>query len=341
MVARVDLKSTVQKTCGFESHLAHHIFMNKSSRTLTASTTRQKKTASYRSFRLSSKITPDSLKKLPSSKQLWTDTLVFLWVHKKKMLQFVAIYLVAYLLLVKGYNDFTYDTETLKEELADVGDGNIGAIFTFLTLYWSLLSSTTIAYDDLTNFFQVSVLVIFSLAFIWLVRKLHKRNSDATVKQAFYQGMRPLIPFLIILGVLVLELLPAAIGSLLYVTAQSTNVTATETELLGITVVMILGLVMSIYLLSGTMFALYIVTLPKMTPITAIKASLRLLRIHRWIVLRKIVGFFVALIVLGFFLVLPFIIWIPQHAEIAFFVLGSCSFALTHTFLFKLYRSLL
>jgi hypothetical protein len=68
---------------------------------------------------------------------------------------------------------------------------------------------------------------------------------------------------------------------------------------------------------------------------------MNLLRIHRWVVLRKIIGFYLILVILGFFLVLPFVIWVPRYAEFAFFALASGSFAVMHTFLYKLYRSLL
>jgi hypothetical protein len=308
---------------------------------LTAKSSRLKKAPSYRSFRLSSRITPDSLKKLPTTRQLWRETWIFLWAHRLKMLHFVAIYTIFYLLLVKGLSNLTFDVEILKEELQSLSDGQLNAVFTVITIYWSLLTSTTINQDQITNYLQISVVAIFSLAYIWLLRKLHIRNSTATVKQAFYNGMRPLIPFMLVSLVIVAELLPAGIASVLYISAQVSAISASELELLGVTVAMLLSLVLTIYLLSGSIFALYIVTLPDVTPIQALRSSMKLLRIHRWLVLRKIVGFYVTLVILGFFLVLPFIIWLPRYSELAFFILSTSSFAVMHTFMYKLYRSLL
>lgn len=302
---------------------------------------RKKKLPAYRSFRLNGKIQADRVQKTSSMKTLWRETWIFLWTHRYKMLQFVGIYTITYLIFVKGFSGFTLDAEALKFELRDALTGNIGAVITSIALYSSLLSSITVTPDEIANYYQATVVTIFSLAFIWLVRKLHLRNSKATVKDSFYQGMRPLIPFLAVVLVMLLQLVPAGVGVLIFAASQSASTAVGSGELLGVTVLAILGIVLTIYLLAGSVFALYISTLPDVTPMVALRSSMKLLRIHRWIVLRKILAFFVVLIILGFVLVLPFIIWLPQYAEVAFFVMSCASFAVMHTFLYKLYRSML
>ena len=302
---------------------------------------RKKKLPAYRSFRLSRTIKPDAIHVIPPLKQLWTDTWNFLWLHRSKMLKFVAVYTLTYLVLVKGLTGFSLDTAELKTELQEAFGGSFGSITTFTLLYASLLSSLSGSSSEITNYFMVTITVVFSLAFIWLVRKLHLKNSTATVKDAFYQGMRPLIPFLVVIGIMLMQLIPVVIGGLIYLSIQSTVLAVSDLELIGITVLAILGLVLTVYLLAGSVFAIYIVTLPNTTPMVALRSSMRLLRIHRWVVLRRMLLFFVALIVLGFVLVLPFIIWFPALAEYAFFIMGCASFAVMHTFMYKLYRSML
>jgi len=301
---------------------------------------RKKKLQEYKSFRLTQKITVDRTKPLPKILDLWRDTWLFLWKYKKKMLLFALIYTVVYALFIKGLSGFTQETVELKEELSAVGDGNIGRVITFLALYATLISSLT-ADDELKNFYMVAILVIFSLAFIWLIRKLHGREVTTTVKDSFYRGMGPLIPFLGVIFVMMLEIVPAGLGGILLSTAQSSGVVTTSAEILAIGVVALLAFVLSIYLLSGSIFALYIVTLPSTPPIVAVRSSMRLLRIHRWRVLYRIIVFYILLLALGFVLVMPFIVWFPQFAEIAFFIISCGSFAVMHTYLYKLYRSML
>jgi hypothetical protein len=257
------------------------------------------------------------------------------------MLKFVGIYTLTYLVLVKGLTGFSLDMVELKTELQEAFTGNIGSITTFTLLYASLLSSLSGSSSDITNYFMISVTVLFSLAFIWLVRKLHLRNPTATVKDAFYQGMAPLIPFMVVMGMMLLQLIPVAIGGLVYLSIQSTVLAVSDLEVIGITVLAILGFVLTAYLLAGSVFAIYIVTLPNTSPMVALRSSMRLLRIHRWVVLRRMILFFVGLIVLGFALVFPFIMWFPALAEYAFFIMSCASFAVMHTFMYKLYRSML
>lgn len=257
------------------------------------------------------------------------------------MLIFTLIYTLTYLVFVKGLNGFSLEVGSLKDELTLVASGNIGSIFTAFSIYGSLLSSLVATPDASSNYFQAIILLTFSLAFIWLIRKLHGKNSNPSVKDSFYVGMRPLIPFLIVLFLMALELLPAALGSFVMLTGQSTEVLAGSTGIIVLGALMVLTCTLSIYLLASSVFALYIVTLPKMTPVLAIRTSMNLLRIHKWRVLRKILAFYVLLLVSGFILVLPFIIWLAQYAEIAFFVMGCASFGVMHTYMYKLYRSMI
>lgn len=302
---------------------------------------RKKRLPAYKSFRLTRTISPDKLKVLPTAVDLWKQTWAFLWKHRVKMLTFTFIYTLTYLIFVKGLNGFSLEVSSLKDELSSVASGNFGSIFTALSIYGSLLSSLVATPDASSNYFQAIILLTFSLAFIWLIRKLHGKNSNPSVKEAFYVGMRPLIPFLIVLFLMVLELLPAALGSFLMVTGQSTEVLAGSSGIIVLGALMVLTVTLSVYLLASSVFALYIVTLPKMTPVLAVRTSMNLLRIHKWRVLRKIIAFYLLLTVSGFILVLPFIIWMAQYAEVAFFVMGCASFGVMHTYMYKLYRSMI
>ena len=302
---------------------------------------RTKKLPEYRSFKLSKKIQPDYVKSLPNMRALWIDTWQFLWKYRSKMILFALVYMAAYLVLVKGVNGFALNTADLRDNLKLAFHGNLGAAASSMSLYISLMSSVTASTTEVSNYYQVTILVVFSLAFIWLIRKLHGRRSTATVKDSFYVGMRPLIPFIGVVIILTLELAPAGLGGLLLATAQSAIVQSGTGEIMAFSVVMILCLVLTGYLLAGSIFAIYIVTLPSATPLIAIKSSMRLLRIHRWVVVRKMAAFYVSLILLGFVLVIPFVFWLPARADVAFFVLSSASFAVMHTFMYKLYRSML
>lgn len=306
----------------------------------TTQAPRKKKVPRYRAFRLTGKINALHVKPLPTVRQLWRDTWQFMRNNKKTMLIIWAMYVVTYMLFVKNIEGFDGDTALLKDELHAVLQGDFGGIFTVISLYASFFTSLTATSDDIANFMQTAIFVVFSLVYIWVLRKLHIKKS-VSIKEAFYSAPRPLIPFLGVLFIFVLELLPAGVGSLILVTAQSTTAVQPGLEMFAIYILTTLSVVVSLYLLTGSLFAMYIATLPNTGPWQAVRSSLQLLNIHRWIVARKILGFFILLVIVGFFLVLPFIIWLPAYSEIAFFLLACGSFGVAHTFMYKLYRSML
>jgi hypothetical protein len=308
----------------------------------TIEPSRKKKLPKYRSFRLARAIKPSNIKELPTSKQLLKDSFSLIWKQRRTFLKFFIIYVVCYLALVKGVNNFKLDITDFRDKFDEVlGTGSYASFITLVSIYSSLISSITKASTDIGYFLQTTMLIVFSLSYIWLIRKMHSKRRSVSVKEAFYVGMRPLIPFVIVLLIILFEMLPAGLGAFMLSTVQGANVVSSQGEIMGVAIVMILLMTLSIYLVFGSIFALYIVTLPNAAPLMAIRSSMRLLRIHRWVVLRKVVSFVLILFFGGFFVALPFIQLLPRLAEVAFFIIGSLSFGLAHTYMYKLYRSMI
>jgi hypothetical protein len=94
-------------------------------------------------------------------------------------------------------------------------------------------------------------------------------------------------------------------------------------------------------MLSSSLFALYIVTLPDMTPLTALRSARQLVRYRRWTVLRKIFWLPVALLILAAVIMVPIIIWLTAIAQWVFFLLTMFSLVATHAYMYNLYRELL
>src|SRR5690606_28518012 len=118
---------------------------------------------------------------------------------------------------------------------------------------------------------QMLLLLIASLAIIWALRKTHG-DVKVRARDAFYQGMYPLIPFILVLLVIGLQLLPLLLGSSLY-SLVTTNGIAVHAIEQTAWLLLFGGLsLLSLYMLSSSLFALYIVTLPNMTPMKALRS---------------------------------------------------------------------
>jgi hypothetical protein len=302
---------------------------------------RRKKLPAYRSFRLSRRIKPENIRVLPSFWALTVDTFKFLKAYWVLMLTFSIVYGIVYFVLVKAVVGFQLDVTQLSADARVVFEGNWSGFLSFLTVYSSLVSSIGVTKDELANLVQAAISIMSSLAFIYMLRKLHSKDKDVTVRQSFYMGMQPLVPFLIVIGILALEFIPAGIGLFVLSAAQSAGVVATPAELQSLSLVAALAIIFSLYLVAGSVFGLFIVTLPGAYPLAAVQSSLNLLRVHRWQVVWRLLAFVVLVVVLGFVLTVPAIVWLPKYAEIWFFVLGCVSFGVLHTYTYKLYRGMI
>ncbi|HEX5798415.1 MAG TPA: hypothetical protein VFX79_03590, partial [Candidatus Saccharimonadales bacterium] len=177
-------------------------------------------------------------------------------------------------------------------------------------------------------------------AIIWSIRQV-LAGERIRFRQAFYEGMYPIIPFLLVLFVLGLQLIPATIGSFLLTTVISGGLAVTFVEQFIWWVLFGLLTLLSLYMLLSSIFALYIVTLPGMAPLKALRSARGLVLNRRVSIGLRLLG----LPALGIFVyvavLLPAIIAIPVLAVPIFALLSSFGLFFVHSYIYNLYRELL
>ena len=182
--------------------------------------------------------------------------------------------------------------------------------------------------------------MITSLAVIWALRQV-LAGVRVRVRDAYYLGMYPLIPFILVLLVIAVQLLPLVIGGTIYGIVISNGIAVYTVEKLAFALLFILLALLSLYMLSSSLFALYIVTLPDMTPMKALRSARELVRHRRWTVLRKILCLPIILLIVAAVIMVPIIIVLTPLAQWVFFVLTMFAVAAVHTYMYTLYRELL
>jgi hypothetical protein len=292
----------------------------------------------YRSFRLT--------KRIKHPKGGLKSSFKIFWASLKHIARFwrlfagvTAFYLLLTILLVKGLGIST-GLDEVKDILQETFAGSGSELLTGLTLFGVLLGSAGSSSSDAGATYQSILLIVFSVVLIWVLRQTFA-GKKVTVKDGFYRGVYPLIPFVLVLLVVGLQLIPLAAASSLYsiVIGGGLAVTMTETVLWFL---LFLGLAtLSLYLISSSLFALYIVTLPDMTPLAALRTARDLVRYRRWEIMRKVLFLPVALLVLAGLIMLPLILYATPIAEWIFFVLNMATLVVVHTYMYSLYRELL
>lgn len=264
-----------------------------------------------------------------------------IWAHKRLFAAILAVYAVLYLLMVKGLaTGFRLDASRQAIEDAVGQDGSRLGMAS--ALFGALIGTAGNASGEAGGVYQLVLLVMVSLAIIWSLRQTFgKRTSEPGVREAFYQSMYPLVPYLLVGLVIVLQLLPALIGTTIYgvVTAGGIAVNALEQVLWLAFLVIMMGV--SAYLLSSSILASYIVTLPGMTPMKALRSARKLVKLRRFMIIRKALFFPFAVFVFMALLFLPLVLYATVLAEITFLIFALLLVLITHAYFYVLYRELL
>lgn len=293
----------------------------------------------YKSFRLSKKIKHPSKVKISSSLSLIKMSLLVMKKYWKYYTVMTLIYGVFVFLFVRSSSS-QVNIVDLKDSFQSIL-GQSGGLASNIALFGVLIGSASSS-SDIAGTYQILLILTFSLAMIHGLRQMFSSsNNQPSVKKSLYQGMTPIIPFILVLLVVGLQLLPLSIGSSLYATVVASGIAVTTLEKALWLILLFSVALLSFYMLSSSIFALYIVTLPEMTPIKALRSARDLVRYRRWEVMRKLLMLPIVLLLLVGLIVVPLIAFVPRIAELSFFLLSLIILPITHTYMYTLYRKLL
>jgi len=219
--------------------------------------------------------------------------------------------------------------------------GQSGGAASTVSLFGVLVGGSGLS-SDVAGTYQMILILVFSLATVFGLRHIFSSSSSKpSVKDSLYQGMAPIIPFILVLLVVGLQLMPLSIGSSLYSTVIASGIAVTALEKVLWLILLILLSVLTFYMISSSIFALYIVMLPKMTPIKALRSARDLVMHRRWTVMRKLVALPIFLFLIVAMVIMPMIVYAPRFSELLFFMLTLLLLPLIHTYIYTLYRKLL
>jgi len=269
---------------------------------------------------------------------LW-KTLQQFWQHKVTFGGIALIYGLLNLLLVRSVSG-SNNLSTLKTVLEGLGHGVMSKVAAAAGSFAYLLSTSGSGNTAGSGVYHGVLLLTCSLAFIWVLRQTLAGHT-VRIRDGFYLGMYPLVPFLLIFLLMVVQLVPMVIGGGIYGTIVVNGIAAHFWErALWLGLFIVLG-VWSLRMVTATIFALYIVTLPNMTPMKAYKNARQLVYARRLLVWRKLVFLLTVVLVLALLVEVPLISFAIAVAPWALFVLSMAILPLVHGYLYNLYREML
>jgi hypothetical protein len=305
--------------------------------TKTSQSTRRLKQPQYQSLRLQKRIKHPVA--LPNVWRLTQTAAELFWKHRRLFGGVTLVYGLLNVVLAQSLSNGT-DVTSLKESLSLAAQGQLSEVASSLNVFATLIGSAGNNTNQTAGAYQLFLAIIGSLAIIWALRQVMAGHS-IRVRDAYYRGMSPLVPFILVLFVIGLQLVPLVIGSGLYSLVINNGIAVYPVE--KFTWGLLFGLLglLTLYMITSSIFALYIVTLPDMTPMKALRSARGLVRHRRWTVMRKVLFLPLLLLLIAAAIMLPIIIWLAPLARWVFFILTMSVLAAVHGYLYTLYRELL
>ncbi len=294
----------------------------------------------YKSFRYSKRIRQPK-PPIKGAFRLFAGSTAFLFKRWRLFGGIVIVYLILTIVLVKGFG-VSSNIAQLRDTLRSLSSGSTAGLATGFTLFSVLLGNANSTSSEVAGAYQSMLLIIISLVLIWALRhSLAAKKIKISIRDAFYKSLYPVIPFLLVLMVIGLQLIPLLIANFLYTAVITGGLAVTMAEK-GLWIILIfLLIILSLYMVSSSVFALYIVTLPDVRPMQALRSARDLVRHRRWVIMRKVLFLPLALLFLAAIIIVPVILISPVAAEWLFFALSMLSLAIGHSYIYHLYRELL
>lgn len=300
---------------------------------------RIRSTPRYRSFRLHKKRLKQP-KKLPSIIWLLKSSTKIITSNKKLFLGLAAIYAIVSFVLVQGVGS-AFQINEIKDSLNDLfGSSTSDRASVGLALFGYLIGSAGANAGEASGVYQMILVLIFSLATIWGVRQI-QAGKKPNIRDTLYGGMYPLIPFVTVIFVICLQLIPLVLGNLIYSTVLQNGLAVSALEKVLWLLVFLSLTLLSIYMVTSSIFSLYIATLPNMRPIKALRSARELVLHRRFSVILRLIALPLIFVLLSAVLFIPLLLFVPQIVELLFLLAISFGLVYSHIYMYLLYRELI
>ncbi len=275
-----------------------------------------------------------------------------LWQHRKLFLGLTAIYalLIALMVGIGSQDTYTTLTDTLSSTSGGVLSGGLGALGQA-----SLLLATTVSgslSQNLTEVQQVYAVILGLLTWlttIWLLRNV-LAGHKVKLRDGLYSSGAPILATFLVGLVFIVQLLPLALALIGYSAASSTGLLTNGVEAMLFWAAAGLLVVLSLYWITSTFFALVIVTLPGMYPLRALKTAGDLVIGRRLRILLRILWLALLIVLIWVVIMIPIILldswlksiwpginWLPL-VPVALLVMSSLTLVGATSYIYLLYR---
>lgn len=306
----------------------------------------------HRSFRMTRRRDYNRSLKLPGYISFTYQVLKTLKTHKRMFIILAVIYGLLSAVLVGVGSQTTYSAlaDTLRDTGSEVFQGDFSALnqagILMLTISTTGLSGSL---SESQQIYSGILILLVWLTTVWLLRNV-LAGHRVRVRDGLYSAGAPIVSTLLVGLVLLVQLIPLGIAIIGYSAALSSGLLSGGFEAMLFWIAAALLILLSLYWVVSTFFALIIVTLPGTYPMRALRTAgdmvvgrrLRILLRLLWLGLTIVAGWAIVMLPVILFDtwlkgVWPAINWLPI-VPVTLLILSTASVIWAASYVYLLYR---
>ena len=238
----------------------------------------------------------------------------------------------------ESYNTFKEAIDETNENITNGQLGNLGKAGLLLigTITTGGLSR---GMTEVQQVFMIFLLLVTWLVTIYLVRHILAKQ-EIKLRDGLYNALTPFISTFCVLGIVFLDLIPIFIVIVTYSAAIATEFLATPFYALVYFIFAILLILLSLYLLTGSLMAMIAVTAPGLYPMTAMNTASDIVAGRRIRFIIRILFIFFVLAMSWIVVMMPVILidsalkenidWLSNIPIVSFFLLTMTVFSVVY-----------
>jgi hypothetical protein len=267
------------------------------------------------------------------------------------MLIVIANIILVGLMTEESYNTFKDALDETNENLTQGQLGNLGKAG-LLLIGTITTGGLTRGMGEVQQVFMIFLLIVTWLVTIYLTRHILAKH-EIKLRDGLYNALTPFISTFCVLGIVFLDLIPIFIVVVTYSAAIATEFLATPFYALVYFIFAMLLILLSAYLLSGSLMAMIAVTAPGLYPMTAMNTASDIVAGRRIRFIIRILFVFLVLALCWIVVMLPIILidsalkanieWLSSIPFVSFFLLFMTVFSTVYiaVYFYLFYRKLL
>lgn len=231
-----------------------------------------------------------------------------LWNRKWVYIRLVFLFLILSGIFIGAMQIDNINSVNEVIDSASSGNNVLGPVMrAAVTVGSSITGALNSNLSDVQYIYISALFLLVLLAVVWLLRHQLAGNT-VNLRDGLYNAAAPIAAEYVLVMIGVAQLIPAALVTLVYVSATTSGLLDGGIETAMFSLALFLVIVLTLYFMTTTLFAMFIATIPGTYPIKAYKAARQIVAGQRLRLLLRLLWMVIIIVFTAFIVLMPVVI---------------------------------